>query len=427
MIDRLVHHADVITLTGDSYRTRSRRELLRLGVPGRDQMHQKPTRGVKFRSTTGRQDSPPLTPGLGAWREQEASPPESPSWPWPVRTSSKSAPSDAPAARRTIGSTRSAPAGPRSAGDTKSSSRSRGLREALKDLAATRQEVLVGRTKAINELKSPIVVLANISCALRGRPLAGQPALIEGRATPAPQSTTGTATLTLQSTTARIRFLTARLADIDTELAGLIQAYSAGPALLAEPGVGPDVAAQLPIRWSHPARVRSEAAFASLAGVAPPEASSGHRTRHRLDPGGDRALDRSLHTVAITHLRCHAEARAHEARGTLQGKPPRHPPLPQAHPRPAPLPRPGIHSHQIPGIEDNRQTWDRRMGCCNSYFPKRTDLGIHTAEQLASLASVLNRRPRKFLGWASPLEHLNRPAYPARIQQPFAPTAAIRP
>ena len=28
MIDRLVHHAEVLTLTGDSYRTRTRRELL---------------------------------------------------------------------------------------------------------------------------------------------------------------------------------------------------------------------------------------------------------------------------------------------------------------------------------------------------------------------------------------------------------------
>jgi DNA replication protein DnaC len=42
MIDRLVHHAEVITLTGDSYRTRSRPELLRQGAPGRDQMNQKP-------------------------------------------------------------------------------------------------------------------------------------------------------------------------------------------------------------------------------------------------------------------------------------------------------------------------------------------------------------------------------------------------
>nr|WP_325176125.1 ATP-binding protein [Pseudonocardia dioxanivorans] len=28
MIDRLVHHAEVLTLTGDSYRTRQRRQLL---------------------------------------------------------------------------------------------------------------------------------------------------------------------------------------------------------------------------------------------------------------------------------------------------------------------------------------------------------------------------------------------------------------
>jgi DNA replication protein DnaC len=27
-LDRLVHHAEVLTLTGDSYRTRARRELL---------------------------------------------------------------------------------------------------------------------------------------------------------------------------------------------------------------------------------------------------------------------------------------------------------------------------------------------------------------------------------------------------------------
>ncbi|WP_373460166.1 transposase [Arthrobacter globiformis] len=75
--------------------------------------------------------------------------------------------------------------------------------------------------------------------------------------------------LTLQSITARIRFLGSQLADIDPELARLIQEHPAGPALLAEPGVGPVVAAQLLISWSHPGRVRSEAAFASLAGVAP--------------------------------------------------------------------------------------------------------------------------------------------------------------
>jgi transposase len=66
--------------------------------------------------------------------------------------------------------------------------------------------------------------------------------------------------------------------------------------------------------------VRSEAAFASLAGVAPIEASSGQRSRHRLNRGGDRSLNRALHTVAITRMRCHPETRAYELRRTAEGK-----------------------------------------------------------------------------------------------------------
>jgi len=54
------------------------------------------------------------------------------------------------------------------------------------------------------------------------------------------------------------------------------------PLLLTQPGVGPMSAAQLVVSWSHPGRFRSEAAFASLAGVCPIEASSGRITRHRL-------------------------------------------------------------------------------------------------------------------------------------------------
>jgi transposase len=203
-----------------------------------------------------------------------------------------------------------------------SSPRVRGLREAIRALSATRQAVLVSRTKAINELKSLIVVAPEqLRAPLRGRPLAIQLALIENTVTTEAATVEHRITvLTLQSITARIRFLSSQLADIDPELARLIQEHPAGPALLAEPGVGPVVAAQLLISWSHPGRVRSEAAFASLAGVAPLEASSGQRTRHRLNRGGDRALNRALHTVAITRIRCHAETRAYEARRTLQGK-----------------------------------------------------------------------------------------------------------
>ena len=106
----------------------------------------------------------------------------------------------------------------------------------------------------------------------------------------------------------------------DPELLTLVKAHPAGPALLAEPGVGPVVAAQLLISWSHRGRVRSKAAFASLAGVAPLEASSGQHTRHRLNRRGDRELNRALHTVAITRLRCHPESREYETKRTAQGK-----------------------------------------------------------------------------------------------------------
>src|SRR3954463_9888751 len=71
------------------------------------------------------------------------------------------------------------------------------------------------------------------------------------------------------------------------------------PALLDEPGVGAIVAAQLLVAWSHHGRLRFEAAFARLAGVAPLPASSGQTVRHRLSRGGDRQLNRALHTIVL--------------------------------------------------------------------------------------------------------------------------------
>jgi transposase len=50
------------------------------------------------------------------------------------------------------------------------------------------------------------------------------------------------------------------------------------------------------------------------------EASSGQRTRHRLSRIGDRNLNRALHTVAITRLRCHEQSRNYEKKRTSEGK-----------------------------------------------------------------------------------------------------------
>jgi hypothetical protein len=74
------------------------------------------------------------------------------------------------------------------------------------------------------------------------------------------------------------------------------------------------------VAWSHQGRVRSEAAFARLAGAAPIPASSGQTSRHRLSRGGDRQLNRALHTV-ILHRRLHDPAtQAYIARRVAEGK-----------------------------------------------------------------------------------------------------------
>ena len=124
--------------------------------------------------------------------------------------------------------------------------------------------------------------------------------------------------LVLRSLAQRIQAATHEAAELEREI--LTHVRTLAPELLDEPGVGPIVAAQLIVSWSHHDRVNSEAAFARLAGVAPLPASSGLTTRHRLSRGGDRQLNRALHTV-ILHRRQHDPAtKDYIARRIAEGK-----------------------------------------------------------------------------------------------------------
>src|SRR3954453_4932452 len=69
----------------------------------------------------------------------------------------------------------------------------------------------------------------------------------------------------------------------------------------------------------NPDRLRSEAAFAHLCGVAPVPASSGRSRRHRLNRGGDRAANHALYVVVLGRLRHDARTRAYVQRRTTQG------------------------------------------------------------------------------------------------------------
>jgi transposase len=92
------------------------------------------------------------------------------------------------------------------------------------------------------------------------------------------------------------------------------------PGLLDQPGIGPVSAAQAIVSFSHPGRCRSDAAFAKLAGTSPIEASSGQTTRHRLNRGGDRALNKALHVIAATRMRDDPTTQAYLARRRTEGK-----------------------------------------------------------------------------------------------------------
>jgi transposase len=99
----------------------------------------------------------------------------------------------------------------------------------------------------------------------------------------------------------RVHEVTTQLAANQKRMTELIQQSPAAP-LLKMMGAGAVTVATILTAWSHPGRVRSEAAFASLAGVNPLPASSGNTVRHRLNRGGDRRLNRALHTIAMTRM-----------------------------------------------------------------------------------------------------------------------------
>ena len=122
----------------------------------------------------------------------------------------------------------------------------------------------------------------------------------------------------LRCTAQRVQALKVEADDLEREISHLVTQIR--PQLVELPGVGPISAAQVLISWSHPRRLRSEAAFATLAGAAPIPASSGLTNRHRLNRGGDRQLNRALHTIVLTRSRTDPATRAYITRRLAEGK-----------------------------------------------------------------------------------------------------------
>jgi transposase len=206
------------------------------------------------------------------------------------------------------------------AGETLALPRVGERREAVRLLLIARRSAVDVRREALAQLRAVIVTAPDrLRQELRGLPVGK----LLDRCSRLHRSTSAGADelatrIVLRSLARRIAAATLEAEELERELLGHVRALA--PQLLDEPGVGPIVAAQLIVAWSHRGRLRSEAAFARLAGVAPVPASSGKTTRHRLSRGGDRQLNRALHTIVL-HRRQHDPAtRDYIARRIAEGK-----------------------------------------------------------------------------------------------------------
>lgn len=196
--------------------------------------------------------------------------------------------------------------------------RADGLRQALRVLRNARRQMTDDTTRDINTLNALVRTIdlgwdspgklsisqINTIAAWRARP-SDDPATAVAR-TEAVRLATAIGTLR-----AALRANAAKLQEVLAQIApGLTEAH----------GVGPVTAATVVIAYSHPGRVRSEAAFACLSGTCPIPASSGNTQRHRLNRGGDRDLNAAIHTIALVRLRDDPNTKAYAARRKAEGK-----------------------------------------------------------------------------------------------------------
>lgn len=192
-----------------------------------------------------------------------------------------------------------------------------GPRVALRVLVIAREEMTTDRTGAINALTA---LLRTVDLGIDARqPLTtAQITTITGWRAREEAAWLATCRGEAVRLARQIRVLDQQIATNRAQLDELVAVQA--PELTALTGVGSVVAANVLIAWSHPGRVRTEAAFAAIAGTCPIPASSGNTTRYRLNRGGDRRLNHALHTIALVRMRVDPATRAYVAKRRAEGR-----------------------------------------------------------------------------------------------------------
>ncbi len=193
--------------------------------------------------------------------------------------------------------------------------------EAIRVLMIARRSAVDTRIETLNQLRHLVftatpeirarftgltaISLANTTSSLRPRP--GE------------DTVRYTTLVTLRALGQRVQYLREETKGLNRLLRPLIR--ESAPELLDVFGVGFDTAAKLLVAaGDNPERIRTEAAWGHLCGVAPIPASSGKTQRHRLNRGGNRQANSALYHIVITRMRHDQRTRDYVARRLAEGK-----------------------------------------------------------------------------------------------------------
>lgn len=191
----------------------------------------------------------------------------------------------------------------------------------LKLLVDARDQLVAEATRVRNRLHALLLAIApgyrDETGALSNKAgvLTAKRLILEGRLAEPVRARLALAAIT------RLRQLDGEARQLELDIITAVQARRPTQ-LLAIKGVGPIVAAKILGETRGVERFPTAAAFAAHTGTAPLPASSGQTSRHRLNRGGNRQLNRALFTVAMVQARWDPAGRAYLERKKAEGKTP---------------------------------------------------------------------------------------------------------
>jgi transposase len=198
-----------------------------------------------------------------------------------------------------------------------------GIVESIRLLRAARHSAVKSRSAAIVQLGALIITAPQeLRDQLASRKTIRGKAALCRRLRPSTDELSRpahAAKFALRSIAQRIGVLDDEIAVLDRQLEQLVRV--AAPRTIQLLGISTGHAGRLLVTAGENIdRLRGEGAFAALCGASPVPASSGKTTRHRLNYGGDRQANRTLHLIVVCRLRYCERTRAYAKRRTAEGK-----------------------------------------------------------------------------------------------------------